>query len=89
MKLCKAGEAASLIKNGVTAIDGDFPINPDGGLKCFGHPIGATGCRMVVELTRQVLGKAEGLQVKDAEMGFAHNLGGAFSVSTVTIVGKP
>jgi len=89
MKLCKAGEGASLIKNGVTAIDGDFPINPDGGLKCFGHPIGATGCRMIVELTRQVLGKAEGLQVKDAKMGFAHNLGGAFSVSTVAIVGRP
>jgi acetyl-CoA C-acetyltransferase len=89
MKLCKAGEGASLIKEGVTAIDGDFPINPDGGLKCFGHPIGATGCRMVVELTRQVLGKAEGLQVKDAETGFAHNLGGPFSVGAVTIVGRP
>jgi acetyl-CoA C-acetyltransferase len=89
MKLCKAGEGASLIKDGVTAIDGDFPINPDGGLKCFGHPIGATGCRMIVELTRQVLGKAEGLQVKDAEMGFAHNLGGPFAVGAVTIVGRP
>ena len=89
MKLCKAGEGAALIKNGVTAIDGDFPINPDGGLKCFGHPIGATGCRMIVELTRQVLGKAEGLQVKDAEAGFAHNLGGPFAVGAVTIVGRP
>jgi len=89
MKLCKAGEGASLIRDGVTAIDGDFPINPDGGLKCFGHPIGATGCRMIVELTRQVLDRAEGLQVKDAEMGFAHNLGGPFSVGTVTIIGRP
>jgi acetyl-CoA C-acetyltransferase len=89
MKLCKAGEGASLIKDDITAIDGDFPINPDGGLKCCGHPIGSTGCRMIVELTRQVLDRAEGLQVKDAEMGFAHNLGGPFSVGTVTIIGRP
>ncbi|MCX8175935.1 MAG: acetyl-CoA acetyltransferase, partial [Candidatus Bathyarchaeota archaeon] len=88
MKLCKPGEAASLIREGVTAIDGDFPINPDGGLKCFGHPIGATGCRMTVELTRQVLGRAEGLQVKNAEAGFAHNLGGAYTVATVLIIGR-
>ena len=89
MKLCGPGEGASLIREGVTAIDGDFPINPDGGLKCFGHPIGATGCRMTVELTRQVLGRAEGAQVKDAEVGFAHNLGGAYTVATIEIVGRP
>ncbi|MHC1566836.1 MAG: acetyl-CoA acetyltransferase [Candidatus Syntropharchaeia archaeon] len=89
MKLCKPGEGAQLIKDGVTAIDGDFPINPDGGLKCFGHPIGATGCRMICELTRQVLGRAEGYQVEDAEAGFAHNLGGPQSVAMVGIVGRP
>jgi acetyl-CoA C-acetyltransferase len=87
--LCKHGEAAGVIKEGITAIDGEFPVNPDGGLKCFGHPIGATGVRMIVELTRQVLGKAEGYQVKDAKAGFAHNLGGAFTTSMVTIVGTP
>ncbi|MDF2956142.1 MAG: Acetyl-CoA acetyltransferase [Candidatus Alkanophagales archaeon MCA70_species_2] len=89
MKLCKLGEGAQLIRDGVTTIEGDFPINPDGGLKCFGHPIGATGCRMVAELTRQVLGRAEGLQVKDAEAGFAHNLGGPQAVAIVGIVGRP
>jgi len=88
MRLCKPGEGADLIREEVTTIHGDFPINPDGGLKCFGHPIGATGCRMVVELTRQVLGRAEGLQVKDAEIGFAHNLGGPFSVASVIIVAR-
>lgn len=87
--LCKRGEAADLIRNGVTAIDGDFPINPDGGLKCFGHPIGATGVRMVCELTRQILGKAEGYQVKNARAGFAHNLGGPFTTSMITVVGSP
>jgi len=87
--LCKPGEAADLIREGITAIDGEFPINPDGGLKCFGHPIGATGVRMIVELTRQVLGRAEGYQIKDAKAGFAHNLGGPLSVAMVGIVGTP
>jgi acetyl-CoA C-acetyltransferase len=89
MKLCKPGEGAELIRARVTAIDGDFPINPDGGLKCFGHPVGATGVRMIAELTKQVLGKAEGCQVKDAKMGFAHNLGGPQAIAAVGIVGKP
>jgi len=87
--LCGTGESADLIREGVTAIDGAFPINPDGGLKCFGHPIGATGCRMVAEITRQVLGRAEGYQVKDAKAGMAHNLGGPLSVAMITIVGTP
>jgi acetyl-CoA C-acetyltransferase len=89
MGICKHGEAADLIRSGVTSIDGAFPVNPDGGLKCFGHPIGATGVRMICELTKQVLGKAEGYQVKDARAGFAHNLGGPFTTSMVTIVGTP
>ncbi len=89
LRLCKPGEGADLIREGVTSIEGEFPINPDGGLKCFGHPIGATGVRMTVELTRQVLGRAEGYQVKDAKAGFAHNLGGPFSVAIVEIVGTP
>jgi len=87
--LCEPGEAADLIREGITAIDGDFPVNPDGGLKCFGHPIGATGCRMIAEVTRQVLGNAEGYQVKDAKAGLAHNLGGPLSVAMVSIVGTP
>jgi len=89
MGLCKLGEGADLIREGITAIDGKFPINPEGGLKCFGHPIGATGVRMTVELTRQVLGKAEGYQVKNAKAGFAHNLGGPLSVAMVEVVAIP
>jgi acetyl-CoA C-acetyltransferase len=89
MKLCKPGEGAELARSGVTAIDGEFPINPDGGLKCFGHPVGATGVRMMAELTKQVLGRAEGCQVKDAKMGFAHNLGGPQAIAAVGIVGLP
>ena len=89
LALCGPGEAADLMREGVTSIEGEFPINPDGGLKCFGHPIGATGVRMIVELTRQVLGRAEGYQVKDSKAGFAHNLGGPFTTAIVTIVGTP
>jgi acetyl-CoA C-acetyltransferase len=89
MQLCKPGEGAKLIRDGVTTIHGEFPINPDGGLKSFGHPIAASGVRMIVELAKQVLGKAEGLQVKGAEAGFAHNLGGPYSVASVAIVAKP
>jgi len=89
MQLCKPGEGAKLIRDGVTTIHGEFPINPDGGLKSFGHPIAASGVRMIVELAKQVLGRAEGLQVKGAEAGFAHNLGGPYSVASVAIVTKP
>jgi acetyl-CoA C-acetyltransferase len=89
MGLCKEGEAADLIREGITAIDGKFPINPEGGLKCFGHPIGATGVRMTVELTRQVLGRADGYQIKNAKAGFAHNLGGPLSVAMVEIIATP
>ena len=87
--LCKLGEGADLIREGVTAIDGDFPINPDGGLKCFGHPVSATGVRMIAELTKQVSGRAEGYQVKNAKAGFAHNLGGPQAIASVAIVGTP
>ncbi len=87
--LCQPGEAADLIRDGITSMEGDFPINPDGGLKCFGHPVGATGIRMIAELTKQVLGKAEGYQVKDARAGFAHNLGGPQAIASVAIVGTP
>ncbi|TFG19481.1 MAG: acetyl-CoA acetyltransferase [Promethearchaeota archaeon] len=82
------GKAAEDLKNGRFNADGEQPVNISGGLKCFGHPIGATGCRMLVELTKQLQGRADGLQVKDPELGLAHNLGGAFTAAAVTILGK-
>ncbi|MCP4764370.1 MAG: acetyl-CoA acetyltransferase [archaeon] len=68
--------------------DGEQPVNPSGGLKCFGHPIGATGCRMLYEVTKQLQNKADGVQVKNPKLGLAHNLGGAFTAAAVTILGK-
>jgi acetyl-CoA C-acetyltransferase len=85
---CAPGEGADFIKDGRSAADGDLPVNPSGGLKSFGHPIGATGCRMIGEVTRQLQGRAEGIQVKDPELGLAHNLGGPGAVCSVTILGR-
>jgi acetyl-CoA C-acetyltransferase len=80
-------KAAEAVRDGMTEIEGDIPVNPSGGLKCFGHPIGATGCRMLVEVTKQLQGRADGLQVKDPKLGMAHNLGGPASVCSITILG--
>jgi acetyl-CoA C-acetyltransferase len=85
---CAPGEGANFIKDGRSAADGDLPVNPSGGLKSFGHPLGATGCRMIGEVTRQLQGRAEGVQVKDPELGLAHNLGGPGAVCSVTILGR-
>jgi len=85
---CEPGEGAAFIRDGRSAAEGDLPVNPSGGLKSFGHPIGATGCRMIGEITRQLQGRADGVQVKDPELGLAHNLGGPGAVCSVTILGR-
>lgn len=88
LKFCEKGQAAEELKNGTFNWDGETAINPSGGLKSFGHPIGSTGCRMLVEVTKQLQGRAEGRQVPDAKIGLGHNLGGAFSICSVSILGK-
>jgi acetyl-CoA C-acetyltransferase len=81
-------DAPAYVRDGHADVEGEVPINPSGGLKCFGHPIGATGCRMIYEVTKQLQGRADGMQVKDAKLGLAHNLGGPGSVCSVTILGR-
>lgn len=88
LQFCERGKAAEDLKNGTFNYDGEVAVNASGGLKSFGHPIGATGCRMIQELTKQLQGRAEGRQVKDAKIGLAHNLGGAYAVCSVTILGQ-
>ncbi len=83
------GEGWKLIEEGKTYKDGEIPVNPSGGLKSLGHPIGATGVRMIVEVANHLLGRAGDRQVKDAKIGLAHNLGGPGSVATVVILGQP
>ncbi|MCK4281215.1 MAG: acetyl-CoA acetyltransferase [Candidatus Lokiarchaeota archaeon] len=85
---CERGQAAEELKNGTFNWDGETAVNPSGGLKSFGHPIGSTGCRMLYEVTKQVQGRADGRQVPDAKIGLAHNLGGAYTVCSVTILSQ-
>ena len=89
LQFCEPGQGANFVREGHVEVDGDLPVNPSGGLKCFGHPIGATGCRMLYEVTKQLQGRADGAQVKDPRLGLAHNLGGPASVCSVTILGLP
>jgi len=83
------GQGWKLIMNGDTFVDGKIPINPSGGLKSFGHPIGASGLRMIYEVVNQLRGKVEKerqVRIKRG-IGLAHNLGGPGSVASVTILG--
>jgi len=72
---CKKGEGGKLIQEGQTYIGGKIPVNIDGGLKAKGHPLGATGVSMTVEITRQLRGEAGPRQVGNAEIGLSHNIG--------------
>jgi len=82
------GRGHELIREGVTALTGSKPVNPSGGLKSFGHPIGASGVRMVYEVTRQLRGECGSRQVKKHGLGLAHNVGGPGAVSCVVVLGR-
>lgn len=84
--LAKKGEGWRYVEEGRAAIGGEIPVNPSGGLKSFGHPIGATGIRMIYEVSQHLWNKAGARQVKNAQVGLAHNLGGPGSVGCVTII---
>ena len=70
------GEGSKDVENGKYSLEGSLPVNTDGGLKCFGHPVGASGIRMIYEVYKQLSGKAERRQLKKANIGLTHNLGG-------------
>ncbi|MEM2922839.1 MAG: thiolase domain-containing protein [Candidatus Nitrosocaldus sp.] len=69
------GKGVEAVRQGITKLGGDLPINPSGGLKSKGHPIGATGVGQVVEVYEQLLGRAGERQVKGAEIALTHNFG--------------
>ncbi|MEQ8293310.1 MAG: acetyl-CoA acetyltransferase [Roseovarius sp.] len=83
------GEAWRDVLDGVFDAGGAVPCQIDGGLKCFGHPIGASGLRMIYELYLQLHGRAGARQVADPRLGLTHNLGGAphQNVCSVSIIG--
>lgn len=83
------GRGWTLIEEGRTALTGDIPVNPSGGLKSFGHPVGASGVRMIAEITHQIRGEAGARQIKNVRQGLAHNVGGPGAVSCVIVLGAP
>lgn len=84
----KQGEAYKLYENKETYFDGKHPINTSGGLKACGHPVGATGIKQAVEATMQLRGEAKDRQVKNAEVGVTHNVGGSGATACVHVFRK-
>ena len=88
--LSEEGQSYKDVMNGVYDADGEVPCQIDGGLKCFGHPVGASGIRMLYEIYLQLLGRAGERQLADPKIGLVHNLGGqpVQNVCSVSIFGR-
>lgn len=80
------GRGGDVVLQGETARDGRIPINPSGGLKAKGHPIGATGISQIFEVVTQLRGEADARQLPRADIGLCHNLGGSGGTCVVTIL---
>lgn len=85
------GEGATFIRDNRSSLEGDLPVNPSGGLKCFGHPIGASGVRMTYVIYQELLERAGATQVPVGRngRGLVHNLGGPGSVCVVGLYHRP
>jgi acetyl-CoA C-acetyltransferase len=90
LQISPKGQAKEDVAAGFFELDGQIPSQTDGGLKCFGHPIGASGLRMAYECYKQLQGKAGERQIKDPELALTHNLGGfpGMAVVSVAIFGR-
>ena len=86
MGLAPEGQGARVIADGIVAKDGALPINPSGGLKAKGHPIGATGVSMHALCSMQLMGEAGAMQVKDAKLAGIFNMGGTAVANYVSIL---
>ncbi|HIH37062.1 MAG TPA: thiolase domain-containing protein [Methanocellales archaeon] len=80
------GNGGPATEDGLTALDGKIPVNPSGGLKACGHPVGATGIKQAVETVLQLRGEAGKRQVSGAEVGLTHNVGGTGGTAVVHIL---
>jgi acetyl-CoA C-acetyltransferase len=89
LHISREGEGWRDVLDGFYDSDGQIPCQIDGGLKCFGHPIGASGLRMLYEMYLQLLGRAGSRQLSSPGIGLTHNLGGApaMNVCSVAIIG--
>ncbi|UCH57025.1 MAG: thiolase domain-containing protein [Candidatus Bathyarchaeota archaeon] len=86
---CERSKGAEMVREGMTEVDGEIPVNVDGGLKAKGHPIGATGCSMIYELTTQLRDEVESRSRQvplDSYTALAHNVGGTGHYCYVTII---
>ncbi|MFH0997718.1 MAG: acetyl-CoA acetyltransferase [Pseudomonadota bacterium] len=90
LHISERGRAVSDIMDGFYDRDGKVPCQVDGGLKCFGHPIGASGIRMLYEMYLQLHGRADKRQLENPRFGLTHNLGGFpfQNVCSISIIGK-
>ena len=90
LHISTAGQAWRDSLDGFYDLDGTLPCQPDGGLKCFGHPIGASGIRMLYEMYLQFHGRAGERQLENPRFGLTHNLGGLpfMNVCSISIVGR-
>jgi acetyl-CoA acetyltransferase len=87
---CPRGEGGRLAESGATRLDGKIPINTSGGLTSRGHPIGASGLRMLYEMYLQLHGRADKRQIENPKLGLTHNLGGFpfQNICSISIIGK-
>jgi len=84
--IVEPGQGGPATMKGLTALDGDFPINPSGGLKSKGHPVGATGVAQIVEAVNQLRGEAGQRQIKNARTALTQNMGGSGASSIIHIL---
>ncbi|MGC9516743.1 MAG: thiolase domain-containing protein [Methanomicrobiales archaeon] len=82
------GKAGIAVEEGMTEIDGKIPINPSGGLKARGHPLGATGIAQTAEIVWQLRGEAGKRQIDGLEIGMTHNIGGTGGTAAVHILSR-
>jgi acetyl-CoA C-acetyltransferase len=83
--LVEKGQGGKAVEGGLTALEGQIPVNTSGGLKSKGHPVGATGVAQIIEITKQLRGEAAERQVKDARIGMTQNMGGSGGSTVVHI----
>jgi acetyl-CoA C-acetyltransferase len=88
--LCAKGEGARLVREGQTEVGGRIPVNLDGGLKAKGHPVGATGTSMMVEISKQLRGEAPSARQASIKngIGLVHNVGGTGHYCYVTVLSR-
>jgi acetyl-CoA C-acetyltransferase len=85
LDFCPTGKGGKLIETGETRLGSRLPVNTSGGLKAKGHPVGATGTAQAYEIYLQLTGQADKRQVKGAQTGLTHNVGGSGATATVHI----